>query len=83
MSILKYFKNIPRSPYHRATGPKCNFFSSNLQRGHWEKKGPVFKCTSSTIDKPLERNFGSICKWLQRGSWFLRRRLGVQALEQS
>ena len=27
----------------------------------------AFKCTSSAIDKPLERSFGSICKWLQRG----------------
>ena len=26
MSVLKYFKNIPRSPSHRATGPKCKFF---------------------------------------------------------
>ena len=26
MSVLKYFKNIPRPPSHRATGPKCNFF---------------------------------------------------------
>ena len=26
MSVLKYFKNIPRSPSHRATGPMCNFF---------------------------------------------------------
>ena len=26
-----------------------------------------FKCTYSAIDKPLERSFGSICKWLQRG----------------
>ena len=26
MSVLKYFKNTPRSPPHRATGPKCNFF---------------------------------------------------------
>ena len=26
-----------------------------------------FKCTSSAIDKSLERSFGSICKWLQRG----------------
>ena len=38
MSVLKYFKNTPRSPPHRATGPKCNFFSSNLQRGLWKKK---------------------------------------------
>ena len=27
----------------------------------------AFKCTTTVIDKPLERNFGSICKWLQRG----------------
>src|SRR6185312_11284684 len=26
-----------------------------------------FMCTSSAIDKPLERSFGFICKWLQRG----------------
>ena len=38
MSVLKYFKNIPRSPPHRATGSKCNFFSSNLQRCPWKKK---------------------------------------------
>ena len=38
MSVLKYFKNIPRSPSHRATGQKCNFFSSNLQRNPWRKK---------------------------------------------
>ena len=38
MSVLKYFKNIPRSPSHRATGPKCNFFSPNLQRSPWRKK---------------------------------------------
>ena len=41
MSVLKYFKNIPRSPFHRATGPKCNFFSSNLQRSPWTEKNPV------------------------------------------
>ena len=27
----------------------------------------AFKCTSSAIDKPLERSFGSMYKWLQRG----------------
>ena len=27
----------------------------------------AFKCTSSVINKPRERSFGSICKWLQRG----------------
>ena len=38
MSVLKYFKNIPRSPSHRATCPNCNFFSSNSQRSPWRKK---------------------------------------------
>ena len=38
MSVFKYFKNIPRSPSHRATSPKCNFFSLNLQRSPWRKK---------------------------------------------
>ena len=37
MSVLENFKNIPRSPYG-ATGLKCNFFSSNLQRSPWRKK---------------------------------------------
>ena len=39
MSILKYFKNTHRLPPHRATGLKCNFFSSNSQRDPWKKKG--------------------------------------------
>ena len=39
MSVSKYFKNTPRSPSQRATGPKCNFFSLNLQRGPWKKRG--------------------------------------------
>ena len=38
MSVLENFKNIPRSPYGGATGLKCNFFSSNLQRSPWRKK---------------------------------------------
>ena len=38
MSVFKYFKNISRSPSHRATGLKCNFFSSNSQWGPWKKK---------------------------------------------
>ena len=38
MSVLKNFKTTPRSPYGGATGPRCNFFSSNLQRGPWPKK---------------------------------------------
>src|SRR6185312_11819316 len=27
-----------RSPSHRATGPMCKFFFSNLQRSPWRKK---------------------------------------------
>ena len=30
--------SLNRSPSHRATGPKCNFFSLNLQRSPWRKK---------------------------------------------
>ena len=38
MSVFKYFKNIPRSPSHRATGPKCNFFSSKFATKSLEEK---------------------------------------------
>ena len=38
MSVLKYFKNIPRSPHHRATGPKCIFFLQ-IRNEVPEKKG--------------------------------------------
>ena len=43
MSVLENFKNIPRSPSHRATGPNCNFFSSNLQRSPWRKKKGAYR----------------------------------------
>ena len=39
MSILENFKNIPRSPSHRATGPKCNFFFQICNEVPGEKKG--------------------------------------------
>ena len=40
MSVLENFKNIPRSPSHRATGPKCNFFSIQIcNEVPGEKKG--------------------------------------------
>ena len=35
---LNIFQKYPRSPLQRATGPKCNFFSLNLQRCPWKKK---------------------------------------------
>ena len=60
MSVFKYFKNIPRSPSHRATGPKCNFFSSNLQRSPWRKKrgGPVAPPTGDRGLSPTPRATG-------------------------
>ena len=39
MSVLENFKNIPRSPSHRATGPKCNFFLQIRNEVPGEKKG--------------------------------------------
>ena len=42
MFVLKYFKNIPRSPSHKATGPKCNFFFFKFAtRSLAKKKGPI------------------------------------------
>ena len=38
MSDLKNFKNIPRSPYGRATGLKCNFFFFKFATKSLEKK---------------------------------------------
>ena len=39
MSVFKYFKNIPRSPSHRATGPMCNFFFKFATKSLEKKKG--------------------------------------------
>ena len=39
MSVLKYLKNIPRSPSHRATGLKCNFFFKFAMKS-LKKKAP-------------------------------------------
>ena len=42
MSDFKYFKNIPQSPPHRATCPKCNFFFLQIRNEvPGKKKGPV------------------------------------------
>ena len=38
MSVLKNFKNTPRSPYGGRQALDVIFFSSNLQRGPWPKK---------------------------------------------
>ena len=67
MSVLENFKNIPRSPSHRATDPKCNFFSPNLQRSPWRKKkgGPV---APPTGDRPPPFFFlqGLRCKFEEK-----------------
>ena len=39
MSVLKYFKNTPRSPPHRATGLKCKFFFLQIRNEVPGKKG--------------------------------------------
>jgi len=42
MSDFKYFKNIPQSPPHRATCPKCNFFFLQIRNEvPGKKKGPI------------------------------------------
>ena len=44
MSILKYFKNTPRSPYGGAIGPRCIFFLQICNEVHGRQKmkgGPV------------------------------------------
>ena len=38
MSVFKYFKNIPRSPSHRATCPMCNFFLKFATKSLEKKK---------------------------------------------
>ena len=39
MSVLKYIKNTPRSPPIGRQALSVIFFSSNSQRGPWQKKG--------------------------------------------
>ena len=55
MSVLENFKNIPRSPFHRATGPKCYFFFSNLQRSPWRKKKGACR--------PPQGRQGPVARW--------------------
>ena len=38
MYVFKYFKNIPRSPSHRATGPMRNFFFKFATKSLEKKK---------------------------------------------
>ena len=41
MSVLNYFKNTPGRPPIGRQALSVIFFSSNLQRGRWKKRGPV------------------------------------------
>ena len=60
MSVLKYFKNIPRSPSHRATGPKCNFFFFKFATKSLEKKkGPVARWGGDRGLSPTPRATGA------------------------
>ena len=64
MSVLKYFKNIPRSPSHRATGPKCNIFFFKFATKSLEKKkaqSPVGGATGA-CRPPLGRQ-GPVARW--------------------
>ena len=60
MSVLKYFKNIPRSPPNRSTGPKCNFFFFKFATRSLEKKGSVApqQATGGACRPPLGRPLG-------------------------
>ena len=51
MSVLKYFKNIPRSPHHRATGLKCKFFFQ-IRNEVPGKKGPVARWGATGACRP-------------------------------
>ena len=56
MSVFKYFKNIPRSPSHRATGPKCNFFFFKFATKTLEEKkkgGAVAPPTGDRVLSPV------------------------------
>ena len=66
MSVLKYFKNIPRSPPHRATGLKCIFFFKFVTRSLAKKKkkglsptngrqGPVAHWAGDRVPFPVPR----------------------------
>ena len=54
MSVLKYFKNIPRSPPHRATGPNCNFFLQIRNEVPGQKKGAC---------RPPNGRQGPVARW--------------------
>ena len=62
MSVLENFKNIPRSPSYRATGPKCNFFFSKFATKSLEKKkgGPIAPQRATGACRPLRGRQGPL-----------------------
>ena len=59
MSVFKYFKNIPRSPLHRTTGLKRNFFFFKFAMRSLKKKGPVALPTGDRGLSPTPRATGA------------------------
>ena len=53
MSVLKYFKNTPRSSPHRATGPKC-FFLQIRNEVPGKKRGAC---------RPPQGRQGPVARW--------------------
>ena len=65
MSVLENFKNIPRSPSHRATGPKCNFFFFKFATKSLEKKKGGLsppRWATGACRPPLGRQ-GAVARW--------------------
>ena len=57
MSVFKYFKNIPRSPSHRATGPMCNFFFKFATKSLEKKKQALSPVGGATAPPFFSRTF--------------------------
>ena len=68
MSVLKYFKNIPRSPSHWATGPMCIFFFKFATKSLEKKKAlsPPQRATGA-CRPPLGRQGPVAHPWGDRG----------------
>ena len=71
----KFQKYPPVAP-HRATGPKCNFFSLNSQRGPWQKKrglSPTQRATGSPFPLCRASFTNSVGSTLSRTQTVFRR----------
>ena len=64
MSVLKYFKNIPRSLSIGRQAQSVIFFSSNLQRSPWRKKrGPVAPQRATGACRPPLGRQTPVARW--------------------